>query len=51
MIRDRQVLDQFLDSIAKFVRERLVPAENKVAKNDAIPDDIVQDIKTWVGWG
>jgi acyl-CoA dehydrogenase len=45
MIRDKQMLDQFLDTIAKFVRERLVPAENEVAENDAIPDDIVQDMK------
>jgi acyl-CoA dehydrogenase len=45
MIRDKQMLDQFLDSIAKFVRERLVPAENEVAENDAIPDAIVQDMK------
>jgi acyl-CoA dehydrogenase len=46
MIRDQEMLDQFLDSISKFVRERLVPAENEVAENDAIPDDIVQEMKT-----
>jgi len=35
MIRDRQVLDQFLDSIANLL-ERLVPAENTSGcKNDA----------------
>jgi acyl-CoA dehydrogenase len=45
MIRDQEMLDQFLDSISKFVRERLVPAENEVAENDAIPDDIVQEMK------
>jgi len=45
MIRDTQMLDQFLSSIAKFVKERLVPAENEVAENDAIPDDIVQEMK------
>ena len=45
MIRDQEMLDQFLNSISKFVRERLVPAENEVAENDAIPDDIVQEMK------
>ena len=45
MIRDTEMLNQFLDSISKFVRERLVPAENDVAENDAIPDDIVQEMK------
>ena len=45
MIRDIEMLNQFLDTISKFVRERLVPAENEVAENDAIPDDIVQEMK------
>lgn len=45
MIRDQQMLNQFLHSISKFVKERLVPAENDVAENDAIPDDIVQEMK------
>ncbi|MGK0383168.1 MAG: acyl-CoA dehydrogenase [Flavobacteriales bacterium] len=45
MIRDTEMLNQFLDTISKFVRERLVPAENEVAENDAIPDDIVQEMK------
>jgi acyl-CoA dehydrogenase len=39
------MLNQFLDTISKFVRERLVPAENEVAENDAIPEDIVQEMK------
>lgn len=45
MIRDQEMLNQFLYCISKFVRERLVPAENEVAENDAIPDDIVQEMK------
>jgi acyl-CoA dehydrogenase len=45
MIRDTEMLNQFLDTISKFVRERLVPAENEVAENDAIPEDIVQEMK------
>jgi acyl-CoA dehydrogenase len=45
MIRDTDMLNQFLDTISKFVKERLVPAENEVAENDAIPEDIVQEMK------
>lgn len=45
MIRDPETLQLLLDSIARFVRERLVPAENHVAETDQIPDEIVQDMK------
>ena len=37
MIRDRETLDILLDNIARFVRERLVPAEQRVAETDEIP--------------
>ncbi|WP_299075089.1 acyl-CoA dehydrogenase family protein [uncultured Paraglaciecola sp.] len=45
MIRDHQMLDLFLLSISKFVKQRLVPAEQEVAENDAIPEGIVQEMK------
>lgn len=45
MIRDQEMLNQFLDTIAKFVKERLVPAEAEVAENDKIPDDIVDEMR------
>ncbi len=45
MIRDAEILSQLTDTIARFVRERLVPAEQQVAESDAIPDDIVADMK------
>ncbi|KAF0802062.1 Acyl-CoA dehydrogenase [Alcanivorax xiamenensis] len=45
MIRDPEVLNQLVDTIRRFVRDRLVPAEQSVAENDAIPDDIVQEMK------
>ena len=45
MIRDRETLDQLLQSVARFVRERLVPAESQVAEDDAIPEDIVADMR------
>ena len=34
MIRDQETLTALLDSISRFVRERLVPAEHEVAETD-----------------
>lgn len=45
MIRDQETLNQLLDTISRFVRERLVPAEERVAEEDAIPADILQEMK------
>ncbi|MBI5718245.1 MAG: acyl-CoA dehydrogenase family protein [Burkholderiales bacterium] len=45
MIRDPEVMSGLQDSVRRFVRERLVPAEETVAETDAIPADIVRDIK------
>ena len=45
MIRDPETLTLLLDSIDRFVRDRLVPQEAHVAETDQIPDDIVQDMK------
>jgi acyl-CoA dehydrogenase len=45
MIRDPETLNGLLDSIERFVRERLVPAEAEVAETDEIPADIVRDMK------
>jgi len=45
MIRDPETSTALLDTVRRFVRERLVPAEDIVAETDAIPDDIVRDMK------
>lgn len=45
MIRDQETLNQLLDTISRFVRERLIPAEERVAEEDVIPEDIVQEMK------
>lgn len=45
MIRDQETLNQLLDTVSRFVRERLVPAEERVAEEDAIPADILQEMK------
>jgi acyl-CoA dehydrogenase len=46
MVRDPEILTALLDSVRRFVRERLVPAEEIVAETDAIPADIVREMKT-----
>ena len=41
MALDSETLDQLLETVRRFVRERLVPLEHQVADDDAIPPDIV----------
>ncbi|MBY4896168.1 acyl-CoA dehydrogenase family protein [Cupriavidus sp. AU9028] len=41
MIRDPESFTSFLDSLRRFVRERLVPREAEVARLDCVPDDVV----------
>ncbi len=38
-------LAQLLDTVSRFVRDELVPAEHQVADDDAIPDTIVEAMK------
>jgi acyl-CoA dehydrogenase len=45
MIRDQETLSLLLDSLSRFVRERLVPAENEVAETDEIPAAIVDEMR------
>ncbi|MPM42981.1 Acyl-CoA dehydrogenase [bioreactor metagenome] len=45
MILDQETLEALLDSVRRFVRERLVPAENIVAETDEIPEAIVQEMR------
>lgn len=45
MIRDDETLNLLLDAISRFVRERLVPAEEHVAQTDEIPADIVAEMR------
>jgi acyl-CoA dehydrogenase len=45
MIRDQETMTVLLDTVSRFVRERLVPAENEVAENDEIPADVVADMR------
>lgn len=45
MIRDPEILNALLDSVSRFVRERLVPAEHEVSETDEIPEAIVDEMR------
>jgi acyl-CoA dehydrogenase len=45
MIRDPDTLNALLDSVQRFVRERLIPAEQEVADTDEIPAGILAEMK------
>lgn len=45
MIRDQEILDQLVDLVDRFVKERLIPAEQQVADEFRVPDAIVQEMK------
>ncbi|MEZ5589195.1 MAG: acyl-CoA dehydrogenase family protein [Gammaproteobacteria bacterium] len=45
MIRDAETLEALLDTIRRFVRERLIPHEAQIAETDQIPDTIIQAMR------
>ncbi len=45
MIRDPQTLNMLIDSVARFVRTRLVPAEPTVAETDEIPAELIHAMR------
>lgn len=42
---DEDVFDQFIDQLKRYVRERLIPAEEDVIANDRIPDDLIDEMR------
>lgn len=42
MIRDNDSFSEFLTTLRRFVRDELVPHEQRVAKDDHVPDHLVQ---------
>ncbi|MBU6267278.1 MAG: acyl-CoA dehydrogenase family protein [Sphingomonadales bacterium] len=42
---DADVFEQFIEQLRRYVRERLVPAEAAVIETDAVPEDIVQEMR------
>jgi acyl-CoA dehydrogenase len=45
MALDSATLDALLDRVRRFVRERLVPLEAQVAREDRIPNDVVAEMR------
>lgn len=45
MAIDQESFDLMLDAVQRFVRDRLVPAENYVEEHDQVPDEIIEDMK------
>lgn len=45
MALDQETFHLLKDSVQRFVRERLVPAENHLEEHDEVPADIVADMK------
>ena len=42
---DNDVFDQFIEQLQRYVRERLIPAEKAIIEADAIPDDILAEMR------
>ncbi|ACB33119.1 acyl-CoA dehydrogenase domain protein [Leptothrix cholodnii SP-6] len=45
MSLDEQTFTLLKDSVQRFIRDRLVPAENHVEEHDEVPADIIADMK------
>ncbi len=44
-MHDNETLDQLLAAIRRFVDERLMPLEARVAEEDAVPDDVLAEMR------
>ena len=42
---DAETFDAFLNTLRRFVQERLVPAEERAFEEDFVPDDILQEMR------
>ncbi|WP_372800780.1 acyl-CoA dehydrogenase family protein [Paracoccus seriniphilus] len=42
---DIDVFEQLVETVERFARERLIPAERRVEEDDAIPEEIVAEMK------
>lgn len=45
MALDTETRNQLVSTIERFVRERLVPLEHQVSEDDAVPDEIIQEMR------
>ena len=42
---DEETFEQFAEQLERYVRERLIPAEPQVIENDAVPADIIDEMR------
>jgi acyl-CoA dehydrogenase len=45
MIREPDTLEALVDTVARYVRERLVPLEHQVADTDQVPPEVVDEMR------
>lgn len=45
MALDAETRQHLIETVARFVAERLVPIEAQVAENDEVPEDIIQEMR------
>jgi acyl-CoA dehydrogenase len=45
VIKDESTLNVILETVSRFVKERLIPMEEECAENDKIPGDVVDEIR------
>ncbi len=45
MIHDETTLNVMLETVARFVKERLIPIEEEVSETDHIPEEIVDEMR------
>ncbi|MCW8886566.1 MAG: acyl-CoA dehydrogenase family protein [Cellvibrionaceae bacterium] len=45
MALDQETLKQFVDTVRRYVRERLIPLEDQVADEDQIPEEVINEMK------
>jgi len=45
MIKDESTIKLMVDTVSSYVKERLIPIEEECAENDAIPHEIIDEIR------
>ena len=45
MIKDESTLNVILETVSRFVKERLIPIEEQCSENDAIPHEIIDEMR------
>jgi len=45
VIKDESTLNVILETVSRFVKERLIPIEEECSENDRIPQDVVDEIR------